>query len=85
MTLLDSRAGTIGLISALANLSMWGGIMVARGRLGNFAALARLRFAPPEIFAQRRLQPMAPQILVAALFTALAPLICHLKNPSGIG
>ena len=60
--------------------------MVARGRLGcfRFAALARLRFAPPEIFAQRRLQPMAPQILVVALFISLAPLIRHLKNPPGI-
>jgi hypothetical protein len=60
---------------------MWGGIMLARGRLGyfRFAALARLRFAPPEIFAQRSLQPMAPQVLIVAL----APLIRHLKNPSG--
>ena len=60
--------------------------MVARGRLGcfRFAALARLRFAPPEIFAQRRLQPMTPQILVVALFISLAPLIRHLKNPPGI-
>ena len=60
--------------------------MVVRGCLNcfPFAALARLRFAPPEIFAQRRLQPMAPQILVVALFISLAPLIRHLKNPLGI-
>jgi hypothetical protein len=65
---------------------MWGGFMVARGCLGcfPFAALARLRFAPPEIFAQRRLQPMAPQIVVVALSISLAPLIRHLKNPPGI-
>jgi hypothetical protein len=28
---------------------------------------------------------MAPQILVVALFIALAPLIRHLKNPLGLG
>jgi hypothetical protein len=59
---LRARAA-IPLVVALAKLAMWAGIVVVSGRRGHFIALARLRFPPLEIFAQRKLQPLLPRAL----------------------
>ena len=60
--------------------------MFGRGRARHFAALARLRLTPPEIFAERKFQAILARILAATLagFLAgfLAAVMSHSKSAS---
>src|SRR5262249_55019675 len=51
------RGSLIPLAAGLANLPTWGGFVVDRWRIPRFAAFARLRLPPLEIFPQLELQP----------------------------
>src|SRR6516225_4249911 len=61
-----------------ANLPIWRGFTARGGRLGWLAALALLRFAPFEVFAQRELEPIPPRVLLWAL--AFARPIRHVRT-----